>query len=146
MTPRQLDDAVILAKLRMMRRLLDELERLGRVDVERFAEEFAVQLVVERIISQLVDLASSINAHVVAVETAEPPANVRQSFTAASAVGLIGHDLADQLAPSAGLRNVLVHAYVDLDVTRLADAAPLATEQYGEYVRQVARWVADRNG
>jgi len=39
-----------------------------------------------------------------------------------------------------------VHAYVDLDVTRLADAAPLATEQYGEYVRQVARWVADRNG
>ena len=146
MTPRQLDDAVILAKLRMMRRLLDELERLGRVDIERFAEEFAVQLVVERIISQLVDLASSINAHVVAVETAEPPANIRQSFAAASAVGLIGHDLADQLAPSAGLRNVLVHAYVDLDVTRLADAAPLAAEQYGEYVRQVARWVADRNG
>jgi uncharacterized protein YutE (UPF0331/DUF86 family) len=146
MTPRQLDDAVILAKLRMMRRLLDELERLGRVDIERFAEEFAVQLVVERIISQLVDLASSINAHVVAVETAEPPANIRQSFTAASAVGLIGRDLADQLAPSAGLRNVLVHAYVDLDVTRLADAAPLAAEQYGEYVRQVARWVADRNG
>jgi uncharacterized protein YutE (UPF0331/DUF86 family) len=146
MTPRQLDDAVILAKLRIMRRLLDELERLGRVDVERFTEEFAVQLVVERIMSQLVDLASSINAHVVAVETAVAPANIRQSFTAASAVGLISHDLADQLAPSAGLRNVLVHAYVDLDVTRLADAAPLATEQYGEYVRQVARWVADRSG
>jgi len=146
MTPRHLDAAVILAKLRMMRRLLDELERLGRVDVERFAEEFAVQLVVERIISQLVDLASSINAHVVAVETAEPPSNIRQSFTAASAVGLIDHDLAGRLAPSAGLRNVLVHAYVDLDVGRLVAAVPLAAEQYGEYVRQVARWVADRNG
>jgi hypothetical protein len=23
---------------------------------------------------------------------------------------------------------------------------PLAAEQYAEYVRQVARWVADRNG
>ena len=44
------------------------------------------------------------------------------------------------LAPSAGLRNVLVHAYLDLDVDRLAVAVPLATEQNSEYVRQVARW------
>jgi uncharacterized protein YutE (UPF0331/DUF86 family) len=145
-TPRQLDHAVVVSKLRTMRRLLDELDRVGPVDVGRFAQEFAVQLVVERIISQLVDLASSINAHVVAVETAVPPANIRQSFTAASAAGLIGHELADQLAPSAGLRNVLVHAYVDLDLARLVAAVPLAAEQYAEYVRQVARWVADRNG
>jgi len=40
---------------------------------------------------------------------------------------------------------VLVHSSVDLDVARLV-AVPLATEQYAEYVRQVARWVADRNG
>jgi uncharacterized protein YutE (UPF0331/DUF86 family) len=54
--------------------------------------------------------------------------------------------LAVRLAPSAGLRNVLVHAYVDLDVGLLVAAVPLASKQYGEYVRQVARWVADRNG
>src|SRR5262245_43298878 len=47
--------------------------------------------------------------------------------------------LAVALTPSAGLRNVLVHGYVDLDVARLVAAVPLATEQYGEYVRQVAR-------
>ena len=47
---------------------------------------------------------------------------------------------------STGLRNAFVHAYVDLDVGRLVAAVPLAAEQYGEYVRQVARWVADRNG
>ena len=39
-----------------------------------------------------------------------------------------------------------MHAYVDLDVALLVAAVPLATEQYGEYVRQVARWVADRSG
>jgi len=52
--------------------------------------------------------------------------------------------IVSQLAPSAGLRDVLVHAYVDLDVERLVAAVPLAAGQYGEYVRQVARWVADR--
>ena len=39
-----------------------------------------------------------------------------------------------------------VHAYVDLDLARLVAAVPRASEQYAEYVRQVARWVADRNG
>ena len=146
MTPRRLDVVVLAAKLRTMRRLLDELERLGPVDAERFGREFGVQLITERIVSQLVDLAASINAHVVAVETGAPPQDARGSFTAASDAGLIDHDLAGRLAPSAGLRNVLVHAYVDLDVALLVAAVPLAAEQYGEYVRQVARWVADRSG
>jgi hypothetical protein len=33
-----------------------------------------------------------------------------------------------------------------LDVGLLVAAVPLASEQYAEYVRQVARWAADRNG
>ena len=129
-----------------MRRLLDELDRLGTIDADRFAREFATQLVVERIVSQLVDLAAGINAHVVTVEVGESPPDVRRSFDAVADLGLIDRDLAERLGPSAGLRNVLVHAYVDLDVGLLVAAVPLATEQYGEYVRQVARWVGDRNG
>ena len=146
MTPRRLDRGVIIEKLQVMRRLLDKLEGLGPVDAERFGRDFGTQLIVERIVSQLVDLAASINAHVVAVRTGMPPSDVQSSFADAADVGLIDHDLARRLAPSTGLRNVLVHAYVKLDVARLADAAPLAAEQYGEYVRQVARWVADRSG
>jgi len=37
-------------------------------------------------------------------------------------------------------------AWDDRCVALLVAAVPLATEQYGEYVRQVARWVADRSG
>ncbi len=146
MTPRRLDVGTLGAKLRAMRRLLDELDRIGAVDVDRFAREFSTQLIVERIVSQLVDLAAGINTHVLTAETGESPPDVRRSFTAVADTGLIDHDLAERLAPSAGLRNVLVHAYVDLDLARLVAAVPLASEQYAEYVRQVARWVADRNG
>jgi uncharacterized protein YutE (UPF0331/DUF86 family) len=145
-TPRRLDVATLGRKLRAMRRLLDELHRLGAIDADRFAREFTTQLIVERIVSQLVDLAAGINTHVVTVEVGESPADVRRSFDAVADLGVIDRDLAERLAPSAGLRNVLVHAYVDLDLARLVAAVPLASEQYTEYVRQVARWVADRNG
>jgi uncharacterized protein YutE (UPF0331/DUF86 family) len=143
-TPRRLDPAAVAGKLRAMRRLLDELDRLGPVDGHRFAREYATQLIVERVLSQLVDLAAGINTHVLAAQTGVAPPDIRRSFGAVAGAGLITEDLAAALAPSAGLRNVLVHAYVDLDVARLVAAVPLATEQFGEYVRQVARWVADR--
>ena len=100
-------------------------------------------MVVERIVSQLVELAATVNAHVLAVETGHRR-RTSAILVAAADTGLMGVDLAERLAPSAGLRNVLVHAYLDLDVDRLAVAVPLATEQNSEYVRQVARWVADR--
>ena len=92
MTPRRLDTAVIARKLRLMRRLLDELDRLGSVDADRFAREYAAQLLVERIVSQLVDLAAGVNAHVVAVGTGAAPPDVRRSFAAAADIGLIDGD------------------------------------------------------
>ena len=130
-----------------MRRLLDELDRLGAVDADRFAREFTTQLIVERIVSQLVDLAAGINtARRHGRDRGEPGPMSGDRSTRSPILGVIDRDLAERLAPSAGLRNVLVHAYVDLDLARLVAAVPLAAEQYAEYVRQVARWVADRNG
>lgn len=144
MTPRRLDADAVVGKLRAMRRLLDTLHSLGPVDRDRLDREFSTQLIVERIVSHLVDLAAGINAHVAAVEHGEAPRDLRRSFVAASATGMIEAELAERLAPSAGLRNVLVHAYLDLDVSQLVAAVPLATELYGEYVRQTARWLAGR--
>jgi uncharacterized protein YutE (UPF0331/DUF86 family) len=39
------------------------------------------------------------------------------------------------------LRNVLVHNYLDIDPELVAEAVPLALEQYAEYVRQAAAFV-----
>jgi hypothetical protein len=47
------------------------------------------------------------------------------------------------LVPAAGLRNVLVHAYLD---DRVAEATRSAPEQFAEYVRQASRWFAERSG
>ena len=64
----------------------------------------------------------------------------------AAQVGVIDEKLAASLAPTAGLRNVLVHAYLDVDHDLVAEATRLAPEQFGDYVRQAARWFAERSG
>lgn len=141
MTPRKLDDESILSKLRIMRRLLDELDSLGTITQAGLAREYGTQLIIERVLSQLVDLAGAINTHVAAAVLGEAPHDLRRSFDVAAHAGVITKDLADRLGPSTGMRNILVHAYLDLDMDRFVAAVPHALEQYGEYVRQAAGWL-----
>jgi uncharacterized protein YutE (UPF0331/DUF86 family) len=144
MTPRKLDHRSVTAKLALMRRLLRHLTSLGDISAESLAADFGTQLVVERILTQLVDLAAAINSQVVAAERGEAPDGYGESFRLAAEVGLISRELANQLAPSAGLRNILTHAYADLDKARFVAAVPMAREQYAEYIRQVASWLRER--
>jgi uncharacterized protein YutE (UPF0331/DUF86 family) len=59
---------------------------------------------------------------------------------------MIDTELATALRPSVGMRNVLVHNYLDVDHNRVAVAVPIAVEQYGAYVRQVAAFLQTRAG
>ncbi len=48
-------------------------------------------------------------------------------------------ELAQRLAPSAGLRNVLVHEYAQVDLALVARGVELARSDSRAYVREVAR-------
>ena len=97
MTPPVLDAALVHAKLRAMRELLDDLEAAGHVDA------------------------------------------YRESFALAVEAGGVPRDLAERLAPSAGLRDVLVHEYAQVDLALVAHGVELARTDYRAYVREVAR-------
>jgi uncharacterized protein YutE (UPF0331/DUF86 family) len=144
MKPRKLDDESILSKLGTMRRLLRELQSMGEFDRRRLESHFSDQLVAERVLTAIVDLAAAINTHVAVVELNEAPHDLKTSFRLASQAGLIDKNLAERLAPSTGLRNVLIHAYMDLDIDKFLETIPMAIDQYGQYIEQVARWLLER--
>lgn len=114
---------------------------MGTITQSRLADDYGTQLIIERVLSHLVDLACAINTHVAAAVLSEAPHDCRRSFGLVVHAGVITKDLADRLGPSTGMRNVLVHAYLDLDMDRFVAAVPHALEQYGDYVRQAARWL-----
>lgn len=144
MTPRKLDWRSLHAKLRRIRELLDDLRELGHLDVARLRTDRPASLAAERVLTLVVDLAFAINSHVAVSVLQRAPDSYADSFTLAAEAKMISTELAEALLPSAGMRNVLVHGYLEVDYGRVAAAIPLATEQYGEYVRQVARWLQER--
>jgi uncharacterized protein YutE (UPF0331/DUF86 family) len=145
-TPPALDWRSVERKLTRIRRLVEQLATLGPFDGRRFADDPIAGLAAERLLTLLVELAFSVNGHVSAAVLGQAPDSYRESFLLAAQVGVIDDKLAVALAPSAGLRNVLVHAYLDVDHDRVAEATALAPDLFGEYVRQASRWFAERSG
>jgi hypothetical protein len=47
-------------------------------------------------------------------------------------------DLVEQIKPSVGMRNAIVHEYVKVDYSIVAAEVPMAIEAYSEYRRVVA--------
>ncbi|MGH3693981.1 MAG: type VII toxin-antitoxin system HepT family RNase toxin [Pseudonocardiaceae bacterium] len=141
MTPRRLDPALVQERLREIQLLLGDLVEVGEVDAERLRRDRPTRHVVERVLSQIVELAGSINTHIVASLLGRSPGSYADSFDEAARAGVLEWDLATALRSSAGMRNVLVHDYLKVDHSKVADAIPLALEQYSQYVRHVARWL-----
>ena len=140
----KLDPAVVQERLRLMRDLLDDMDGIGEVDASRLETDRIVRHAVERIITQLVDLAVSVNSHISAAVAGEAPATYRDSFSAAAKAGAISPELAAGLSPSAGLRNILTHEYATINVGLVARAVPEAVAGFREYIAQVARFLLGR--
>lgn len=138
MTPRTPSWETVRAKLRVIDESLDDLRPRASLTGDDLRANSTERAVVERLVSRIVDLAVDINSHVVVSWLERAPDDYATSFDLAAQAGLIPDDLARELRPSTGLRNAIVHVYLDLDLDRLASAVTLALEQYGRYVTEVS--------
>jgi uncharacterized protein YutE (UPF0331/DUF86 family) len=140
MTPRRYDPDVVQARLRELRSLLEDLAALGHLTAEELREDRLRRHATERILISMVDLAVAVNSHVAAAVLGSAPSDYEDSFHRAAQAGLITAELAGRIAPSAGMRNVLVHRYQVIDLERVAAAMPAMLADFGEFVAQAARF------
>jgi len=130
-------------------RLLDALRAALR-DLDRYAGSVtAAQLksdgdcqnmvlyAIYRAVQACIDLAH----HIVSDQGLTVPATYRAVFDSLRAAGWIDADLAVRLAGWAGLRNVIAHSYVDIDLDRV-HAALLERDDLHAYATTLADRIA----
>ncbi len=125
-----------------MRELLDDLAEVDAAGEPQLTENRMLRHGIERIFTQLVELATAINEHVVGARLQRVATSYRESFELAEECGLIDKQLRDDLLPSVGMRNILVHEYLEIDLRKVVMAVPLALSCYRRYVQQVAQFVS----
>jgi len=88
---------------------LKALEPIENMTKKEYIEDLYKRKATERLLQELIEAAIDINTYVIVQKGNKVPDDYYESFIKAGELKIISADLAEKLAPSAGLRNRLVH-------------------------------------
>ena len=112
---RVVDAEILRRRIDALLEYLRRLEPFRSLDRGAFAANPDVHHLAERYLHLAVESALDIANHVIADRDYEAPETYRDAFGILGAHGVVTGDLARRLQGWAGLRNILVHAYLDID-------------------------------
>lgn len=102
-------------RLARLDRLLALLESVVDWGEAAYMADEGTRLQAERALQLSIQICIDIGAHLVAELGADQPGDYRGVFESLARANVIERDLAERLGEAAGLRNLLVHGYADLD-------------------------------
>ncbi len=108
-------------KLSNMLQYMDDLLPYKDTSYEAF---LADHYKVERLIELLIMAASDIAFHLISRKGDPPPVSYRAAFIRLGELGILDKKTAGSLALGAGLRNLLVHEYEEIDLPLLHKSIP----------------------
>lgn len=109
------DADILRRRVDALLRYLKRLDRFATIDRESFLADQDTHQLAERYLHLAVESALDIANHIIADHGYEAPETYRDAFSILARHGLLPDDLASRLQGWAGFRNVLVHAYLDVD-------------------------------
>jgi uncharacterized protein YutE (UPF0331/DUF86 family) len=133
-----LDIDIIRAKIAIIQDNLKALEPIKEMSRDAYLRDLYKRKATERLLQELIEAAIDVNTHMVVGLGYAPPDDYYQSFIRAGELGILSPGLAEKLAPSAGLRNRLVHEYDRIDHSIILKAVAMVEEYYPRYVEEIS--------
>ncbi|UCD25374.1 MAG: DUF86 domain-containing protein [Gemmatimonadota bacterium] len=137
----ELDRALVRRKLAAISQNLADLRPIADLSLSEYMSDRLRRKAVERLLQEVVEAAVDVNLHVLRTLEVELPGDYYTSFIELGRRGVIAQNLAERLAPAAGLRNRLVHEYDAIDDSIVLDAVGLANRDFGAFVTAIEGYV-----
>jgi uncharacterized protein YutE (UPF0331/DUF86 family) len=126
---------VIARKLSKMSQYLQDLAPYRNLDYKDFMID---HYKLERLIELLLMTASDIVFHLLSMKGEAPPGSYRAAFLRVGEMGILSEKLSKNLSLGAGLRNILVHEYEEIDYQLLYRSIPQIIEDLSRFVEEVS--------
>jgi uncharacterized protein YutE (UPF0331/DUF86 family) len=132
---------IIKRKMAVIVENLKALEPIKDMTQEEYIRDLYKRKATERLLQELIEAAIDINTYIIVQTGHTAPDDYYESFLKMGELKIVSLDLANKLAPSAGLRNRLVHEYNQLKHSMVLDAVRIAEELYSKYVKEINDYV-----
>ncbi len=124
---------VLRRKLSAVAVYIQDLRRHENITFEEFMKN---HYEIERILELLIMTASDIVMHLLSSRDEAAPSSYRAVFLRAGELGILSVELSRNLSLSAGLRNILVHEYEEIDYSILHQSIPAALRDFTKLIEE----------
>jgi len=132
---------VVRRKLAVIIESLNALDPIKEMTKEEYIEDLYKRKATERLLQELIEAAIDINTHIIVQSGNSVPDDYYESFIKVGELKIIPMGLAEKLAPSAGIRNRLVHEYDLLEHSMVLESVRMAENLYPEYIKEIEEYV-----
>lgn len=110
-----MDTRVIQARLKKLDECYQSLERFRVISLEEYLQNGDTQAIVERRLQLAIQACLDIANYLIAHRQLKVPDDERDLFAVLAEAGIISMDLARRMRGMINFRNILVHAYLEID-------------------------------
>lgn len=133
---------VLCNKLKGLLKYYQELEGLSHgVTQEIYLASLSTRRAIERQIQLIIESATDLNNMVLKHLNQATASDYFNSFLDLAELGVLDMDFAMSIAPSTGLRNILVHEYTKIDDTIVYHSISSVFSYYGKYLKIMADYL-----
>lgn len=128
---------IIEAKLTDIQRYFSELEPILQFSSSEILDDPLKIHTVERLFQLIVDTAIDINTHIIVESSFPVPDDYQNTFVVLGERGALPMSFVNRIAPSVGLRNMIIHRYGHIDLRRMVDDIQGEMSDYREYIKHI---------
>ncbi|MFH1188022.1 MAG: DUF86 domain-containing protein [bacterium] len=132
-----IDKQLVKNKLNDLRKYYEKLEAVLKEDARIIIEDDLKLYSTERLFQLIVDTAVDINTHIISESNAQVPEDYQSTFITLGENKILPMNFALKIAPSVGLRNLIIHKYGKVDLKRMIDDIKNEISDYLEYMKFV---------
>ena len=138
------DKEFVHRKISLIEEELMRLIEFENLTLDQVAQDYKSQAIVERILERVITRAIDINQHLIAElgGTLRTIRSYRETFLRLADLGVYSKDFAQKVAPCAGLRNVLVHDYNNIDQELVHKSIQSAIQDFNEYAKYILSFIS----
>ena len=114
-----IDKESLNSRLEKLKECLEKLKPLSKVSKSEFLETPSFQDIAERNLQVAIQCLLDMGNHLIAAFGLRGPQDFKEIFVVLGEEGVLPKEFALKIAPMAGLRNILIHEYLKVDLEKI---------------------------
>jgi uncharacterized protein YutE (UPF0331/DUF86 family) len=133
----------IIAKLEDLKKYVNFLRQHGQVNLKKIEKDELLRSACERNLQISIEICIEIGEMIISNGGYRKPQSYRDVFGILASEGVLEEKFAKKFEGAAGVRNILVHHYAEVDIEKLHIYITQNLTDFDEYAKQVSRHLMD---